>query len=327
MIKIYGTLGPACCKKETLMAMFLEGMSGVRLNLSHTTLPESAPWIESLHSAAAAAGVRTSLLIDMQGPELRLGALERPLTLNKGETMQLGTEDCTPPGGATVPECVAAALQPGQQVLLDDGKILVEVVATYPDGARCRVVRGGVLHSRKSIALPGSTLRPPVLTSADLFNLSKAKAFGVTGIMQPFVRTREDLLALRESLEKVGAAELLVYAKLENKEGVENLPTFLHLADEIVIARGDLGNSMPLWELPRVQKEISALCRKEDKPFMVVTQMLASMEHAAVPTRAEVSDIFNAVLDGAHSLMVTGETAVGEYPVETIRYLCRTANG
>ena len=181
-----------------------------------------------------------------------------------------------------------------------------------------------MLHSRKSVALPGRSVRLPALTESDLANIALAKDYGVTGVMQPFVRSREDLRAVRAALDAAGAEEVRLFAKIENKEGVSRLPELLDAADEIVIARGDLGNAVPLWELPALQKRISAACRAAGRPFMVVTQMLASMERSPVPTRAEVSDIFNAVLDGAASVMVTGETAVGQYPVETIDYLART---
>ena len=144
--------------------------------------------------------------------------------------------------------------------------------------------------------------------------------------MQPFVRSGEDLRTLRDALDQAGCGALRIYAKIENQRGMDRLPEILLEADEIVIARGDLGNAMPLWMLPAAQKKIAAACRAANKPFMVVTQMLASMEHSPVPTRAEVSDVFNAVLDGAASVMVTGETAVGEYPVNVIRYLADTVN-
>ena len=143
--------------------------------------------------------------------------------------------------------------------------------------------------------------------------------------MQPFVRSREDLIEVRRALEEAGCPEIRLFAKIENRAGVERLPELIPCCDEIVIARGDLGNAMELWELPAVQKYIAAACRAAGRDFMVVTQMLDSMTHRQVPTRAEVSDIFNAVLDGAASVMVTGETAAGEYPALAIRYLARTA--
>ena len=319
MPKIYGTLGPRCCDVETLRAMFDAGMTGVRLNLSHITLHDAAQEIENLHHAAGLCGTAADLLIDMQGPELRIGALESPLTLEEGQDITLGA------GGIPVPDLVLPCLTPGQELLLDDGKLLLEVLDCETRSVRARVLRGGSLTSRKSLALPGCSLHPPTLTEMDMENLSLAKGYGVTGVMQPFVRNRADLEAVRAALNRFGGKDIRLFAKVENQEGIRNLDELIPVCDEIVIARGDLGNAMPLWELPRVQKEISHRCREAGRDFMVVTQMLYTMEHNAVPTRAEVSDIFNAVCDGAASVMVTGETAVGDYPVEAIRYLARTA--
>ena len=165
----------------------------------------------------------------------------------------------------------------------------------------------------------------PALTDSDFENIKIASEYNITGVMQPFVRSADDLKAVREALNNSGGQDIKIYAKIENTTGVENLESFFEYADEIVIARGDLGNAVPLWELPGIQKDISSRCSDHHMPFMVVTQMLAYMEHSKVPTRAEVSDIYNAVCDGASSVMVTGETAVGDYPVEVIRYLVNTA--
>lgn len=319
MLDLYGTLGPACSDVETLAAMFEAGMTGLRLNLSHVTLPHAASQLAAMHEAAKRCGKCAQLLIDMQGPELRVGALPEPLELSEGQEITVGAE------GIPVPVLVLPHLLPGQQMLLDDGKLLLEILHTSTDFALARVLRGGVLRSRKSIALPGSRLHPPTMTELDLQNISYARQYGVTAVMQPFVRDRRDLETVRRALCDAGCDDIRLFAKIENLEGVANLEELIPACDEIVIARGDLGNAMPLWELPRLQKEIAAKCRAHGRAFMVVTQMLASMEHSAVPTRAEVSDIFNAVCDGAASVMVTGETAVGAYPVEVIRYLANTA--
>ena len=319
MPKIYGTLGPRCRDIQTLCDMFEAGMTGMRLNLSHITLHDAAEEIENLHRAAGKCGKRADLLIDLQGPELRIGALSRPLSLAAGQTVLLGA------GGIPVPPLALPFLIPGQELLLDDGKLLLTVLESCAQSARAQVLRGGTLESRKSLALPGCELHPPTLTEMDRENLSLAASYGVTGVMQPFVRDRADLETVRTALNRFGGENIRLFAKIENREGVRNLDELIPGCDEIVIARGDLGSAMPLWELPRVQKEISAKCRKADRAFMVVTQMLYTMERHAVPTRAEVSDIFNAVCDGAASVMVTGETAVGDYPVEAIRYLARTA--
>ena len=319
MLDFYGTLGPRCADVTTLRAMLDAGMTGMRLNLSHITLIEAEKEIEALHTAASLNGVKARLLIDMQGPELRIGALAHPLTLREGETVTLGAD------GIPIPMIALPCLVPGARLLLDDGKLLLKVTTTDDVSVRAEVMRGGTLTGRKSLAIPGAELHPPTMTEADLANIAMAKDYGVTGVMQPFVRDRADLEAVRAALDRAGGREIRLFAKIENREGVRNLDGLIAACDEIVIARGDLGNAVPLWELPRVQKEIAAKCREQGRAFMVVTQMLASMEHAAVPTRAEVSDVFNAVLDGASSVMLTGETAVGDYPVEAMRYLVKTA--
>lgn len=317
MVQIYGTLGPACSDTGTLARLFAAGMTGVRLNLSHAGLDRASEQIEHLHAAARRCGVTAQLLIDMQGPELRAGVLPAPLPLEDGASVRLGTDIPLPP--AVLPH-----LTPGQEVLLDDGKLLLRVTKPLPEGALALVERGGVLQSRKSAALPGVDVRLPAMTDSDRENLRLARNYGVTGVMQPFVRSREDLEAVRETLDASGGRDVRLFAKIENLDGVERLAELIPAADEMVIARGDLGNSGPLWKLPALQKRISAACREAGRPFMVVTQMLASMERHPVPTRAEVSDIFNAVLDGAASVMVTGETAVGSYPVEAMTYLANT---
>ena len=319
----YGTLGPACQEEAVLYQMFQEGMTGLRLNLSHKPLAACSDWIAQMYQAAERAGVEAQLLIDLQGPELRVGQFEEPLTLEEGQLWSVSQ--------LKLPESTIPYLIEGQPVLLDDGKLLAKVVGAQSVGTEgmedplVQIVRGGRLASRKSIALPGVTVPSPTLTQADLENLQVASQYGVTGVMLPFVRSAQDLITLREALQAAGAPEIRIYAKLESMEGVHMLEELLPYTDEIVIARGDLGNCMDLWQLPAVQKKVAAVCRRAGKPFMVVTQMLASMEHMAVPTRAEVSDIFNAVLDGASSVMVTGETAVGEYPVEVMKYLVKTS--
>ena len=319
-VKIYGTIGPACRYKEILKRMFQEGMDGVRLNLSHTSLEEASPLIESFHSAARECGLNAELLIDMQGPELRIGDMNAPFSLITGDL--IGIEDIP------FPEDVKAVLRdgdPGQEILLDDGKILLRTeFLPDPHDIRLRVVRGGLLESRKSAALPGCTFRTPAMTENDRTQIKRAKEYGVTAVMQPFVRSREDLIEVRDALGHSGCNDIRLLAKIENRDGIDRLKELIPHCDEIVIARGDLGNAMELWELPAAQKYISSVCREAGRDFMVVTQMLDSMIHRQVPTRAEVSDIFNAVLDGASSVMVTGETASGEYPVLAMCYLCRT---
>ena len=325
----YGTLGPSCADKETLRAMFDEGMTGVRLNLSHGTLSQNGGWVKSCMEAFAAskqalALSRPRLIIDLQGPELRIGDLREPVRLEEGNTVLLGGKDGCPDGAVPVPGILLETLKAGEQISLDDSAFLLEAQRPDGNGWRCRVLRGGLLTSRKSLAVLGREIPSPALTEEDLYNLDHAAEYGVTDLLQPFVRGAQDVKDVRAALHARGLSSVRIIAKIESMTGVEKLSEIITEADEICIARGDLGNAMPLWLLPGVQRRIARACKEAGKPFMVVTQMLHSMLHSAVPTRAEVNDIYTAVLSGASSVMLTGETAAGEYPVEAMRYLVRT---
>ena len=221
-----------------------------------------------------------------------------------------------------------ARFSPAEAVLSAGAYADEELKALLANRLSCRVERGGVLRSRKSLAVAGRELPASALTEMDMENLSRAREYGVTALMQPFVRGADDLRTVRAALRETGAEELKIFAKIENMTGLHRLDEILPLADVVVIARGDLGNAMPLWELPRAQTLIASKCRAAKRPFMVSTQMLHSMHHAAVPTRAEVTDVYQAARSGADYLLLTGETAVGEYPVEAMTYFAKiAANG
>lgn len=316
----YGTLGGACSAPETLRALFETGMTGARLNLSHTGLADCTSLLSQTYwPAAHAAGVEAHLIIDLQGPELRVGALEAPVEFPEGDTVMLGRD------GVPVPRTILDWAKPGHEISLDDSALLVRVEESSGAALRCRVLRGGVLKSRKSLSILGVQPDTPTLTPDDLANLDLAGALGVTHILQPFVRGKQDVEILRAELDKRGLNHIKIMAKIENQLGLDHLDEIIAAADQICIARGDLGNSMPLWELPGVQKDIARRCVMAGREFCLVTQLLWSMEQRAVPTRAEVLDIYNGVLDGASSLMLTGETAVGKYPVAAMEYLVKTA--
>ena len=314
-MKLYATLSPNCAKPQLLKEMFDNGMSGVRLNLSHVGLRASAPLLDALHQAEELAGKKAELIIDTQGPEIRIGAPGQTLVFEEGADAVFGE------GGIPVPEIVIPFLKEGQEILLDDGKIQLFM----KDGSAALVTRGGSFSGKKSMALPGAAIYPPTLTPEDLENISFAAEAGVTGLLQSFVRGKDDLAAVRSALDAAGGQDIKILAKVENADGIAHLDELIEGSDIVVIARGDLGNSMPLCKLPAAQKRIAAACRKAGRPFIVVTQLLSSMEERAVPTRAEVNDIFNSVLDGAYGLMVTGETAAGKYPAEVMKYLKNTA--
>ena len=317
--QIFATFGPACKEEYILQKMIEAGMTGMRLNLSHTTLEESKPYIEAYHNAAASLKVKPQILIDMQGPELRIGDLKHSLQLEEGQKVLIGED------GIPVPQVVIEALTVGAKILLDDGKILIKVTEMSEAEVQASVLRGGLLQGHKSIKIQNANVMMPVLTEHDIENIKVAKKYGVTALMQPFVRSGKDLCYVRDVLKEYHAQDIQIYAKIENRIGIENLENILPESDVCVIARGDLGNDMPLWELPKIQKEIEHICKKHHKPYIVVTQMLASMEERPLPTRAEVSDIFHAVYHGAWGVMITGETAVGHYPVEAVKYLTNTA--
>ena len=330
-LEIYGTLGPSCADTQILRQMFAKGITGMRLNLSHGTLRDSGHMISAFHDAAALEGVSPSLLIDMQGPELRIGTVAAGLTLSEGDDAVLRTAAFhkTADGEIPVPPEIYDNYEEGMVLLIDDGKIRLKAVGKEGEGDTARILAktetGGRLISRKSIAVLGKSVTGSTLTKQDLVNLGNAADAGVTDVMQPFVRSARDLMEVRKAMEERGAGNCRLFAKIENRAGIEAAEQILPLTDMLVIARGDLGNAVPLWELPYVQKEISLKCLRAGVPFMVVTQMLASMENSPVPTRAEVSDIFNAVADGASAVMITGESASGRYPVQASEYLVMTA--
>ena len=313
-MRYYATLGPSCCDTAALAALLRRGVTGFRLNLSHTPLAARTDWIAALHVAERETGLRAQLMIDLRGPEVRIGDMPVPLPLAEGAAVTLGAD-------IPVDGNVLDALRPGMTVLLDDGAMALTVV----DGGVCRVSRGGTLTGHKSLTLEGVDLRRPALCEADLADLSQAAALGVNTVMQPFVRSADDLCAVRAAMADSGLAHAELFAKIENQAGLDTLPDWMDLCDVVTIARGDLGSSLPLEQLPAAQKRIAALCRSRRKPFLVVTQLLHSMIDHPAPTRAEVLDIYNAVLDGADCLMLTGETAQGRYPAEASAWLIRVA--
>lgn len=318
-MRYFGTLGPNSHAVKTLTELFRAGMTGMRLNLSHGHLADHQDWIDSLVKAAnKTRRTRYELLVDLNGPELRIGEVDGQVLLSPGQKIIIGK------GGLAVPQEVFQVLKGADYVLMDDGRLRLLCVEVTEERACLEVQRGGYLSSHKSMAIEGKSVDLPTLNAKDIANIEVMKKYPVTGVMLPFVRGQADLYTLRQTLEHYDLKHVRIFAKIENMQGVRALPDLIDACDEVVIARGDLGNVMPVWELPAVQKEIAALCRQKQKPFMVVTQLLDSMIDHPTPTRAEISDIFNAVLDGADSLMVTGETAVGRYPDLVMRYLVNT---
>jgi len=316
-LEIYGTLGPSCCQREIIKKMLDAGMTGMRLNLSHCNLWERKDWIDEFHAACQLAGVKADLMIDMRGPEIRVNDLAVPLSLEENTVVELTDE--------VLPAILFSNAVQNDILLLDDGKIKLNILEVQPTRLKAHVIHGGLLKKRKSAALQGKSIQGPTLTESDIQNIQEANRFGVTSIMQPFVKSKKDLMDVKESLHLYNADNLRVFAKIENLEGVAHLEELLEDSDQIVIARGDLGNASGLIHLPTIQKQIENYCKKLNKPYMVVTEMLHSMQENPTPTRAEVSDVFHAVYHGASSIMLTGETASGKYPLEAMIYFVNVA--
>lgn len=310
MIELYGTIGPSCQTAEQMAELLAAGLTGFRLNLSHTTLAASAAQAEALREAERISGKKAELMIDLRGGELRTGTMA-PVAVQEGEIVSLGD------GGIVLDGDALSVLVPEQEILIDDGVVSL----TYLGSGKCRCLRGGTVASHKSVSLTGIELDRPAVAPEDHGDLAMASQVGVTAIMHPFVRRRSDLEQVRAAMHRYGLDDVRLFAKVEDREGLRNLPDWLPLCDVVTVARGDLGTALPPAELPRAQKEIARICRETGKPFLVVTHLLQSMVKSPTPTRAEVLDIYNAVLDGASALMLTGETAQGAYPLQAVQTL------
>lgn len=316
-LKIYGTLGPSCCTQEILEEMLISGMTGIRLNLSHCNLWDKKEWIDAFHQACTHMHQHADLMIDMCGPELRIQNFNGKVEW-KDKTQVILNEPL-------IPRSILTHAQINDMILIDDGKLRLRVQDIQENTLLCEVIFGGLLKPRKSIMIEGKTILGPALTENDIKNLKEAKSFGVTAIMQPFVSCKEDLITLKDTLHKLNADNLKIYAKIENQIGLDHLEELIPYCDVLVIARGDLGNACGLIQLPKVQKQIERICHKHHKPYMVVTEMLNSMIDRPVPTRAEVSDVYHAVYHGASEIMLTAETASGQYPVEAMKIFVQVA--
>ena len=259
--KIYGTIGPACCDTEMLVHLFEKGMTGIRINLSHADLEEADAWISGIHSAWSRLHDGTpEILIDLRGPELRIGTLGAERLLKEGDGLSLvadGQNNLFDPTEIPVPGTLLVALAPGQEILLDDGRIALKVEEQFRCGSsvavECTVVRGGVLKSGKSIAAPGVEIQTPTLTERDYRNLARVKQCRITGVMLPFVRNQEDLKNLKEALINEDAGDIRIFAKIENLQGMEHLGELLPHCDEIVIAK-EIWGMRCLWQSFRARR-------------------------------------------------------------------------
>ncbi len=323
--KIVATIGPASSSPEAIAALIEAGIDGARLNMSHGTQENHAVSAERLREAEAAAGRPIALIADLQGPKLRIGELAAPLLLERGGTCVVAAQDQAKGDDLPVaPSVIGSVLAAGIDVLIDDGLVRLRVRTMEGGRAVCDVVTGGTITSHKGVNLPGVSLPIASLTRKDFDDVDWAVEQGVDYVALSFVRSAADVRALRTYLEARGSSAWVI-AKIEKAEAVAALDDVLRESDAVMVARGDLGVEIGAADVPLLQKRIIAHALERGKPVITATQMLESMIHAPEPTRAEASDVANAVLDGTSAVMLSGETAVGEYPVQAVQVMDRIA--
>ncbi|RAY16469.1 pyruvate kinase [Actinomadura craniellae] len=323
--KIVSTIGPACSSRAQIRALVEAGIDVARLNMSHGDHAQHEQVYRYLREAADVTGRGVGILADLQGPKIRIGRFaEGPVRLTLGDEFTITTDDV--PGTrkevSTGYHGLPGDVAPGDTVLIDDGRVALEV--TDVDGPRVhtKVLVGGMISDNKGLNLPGVAVSVPALTEKDETDLRWALRLGVDMVALSFVRTPEDATACHRIMEEEGARVPLI-GKLEKPQAVERLPEIVAAFDGLMVARGDLGVELPLEQVPIVQKRAIELCREKARPVIVATQMLESMISAPRPTRAETSDVANAVFDGADAVMLSGETSVGQYPIESVRTMGR----
>lgn len=323
--KIVATIGPATSSPEMVGALVRAGMDAARLNFSHGTHAQHAERVELVRAAQADAGRPIALIADLQGPKLRVGELEQPIRLNRGDDAVI-TFDASATDGAipVLPAVLGEVLRPGHDLLIDDGHVHLKVEEIENGRARCKVLAGGDVSSAKGVNVPGVPIPIPSLTDKDRTDLEFALGLGVDFVALSFVRAASDIRELRALLSGTDA-EVHVIAKIEKAEAVDALLEIAIESDALMVARGDLGVEIGPASVPLLQKRIILAALDRGKPVITATQMLESMEHRPEPTRAEASDVANAILDGSSALMLSGETAIGEYPVESVGYMDRIA--
>jgi pyruvate kinase len=320
--KIVATLGPAWEDPARMAALIDAGVDVVRINASHGTPAIRAGWIERLRQVTQSRRDAVAVLLDLQGPRIRIGALPEPLRLAAGQIVVFAPEDEAAPGEIpTTYDALATDVHVGARILLDDGLIALEVTDVRDRRVTAVVHYGGELKSHKGMNLPGIEVSAPALTEKDLEDVAQAAAVGVDYVALSFVRRPEDMERLRTLVPR----STKVVAKIEKDTALRNLCGILDASDAIMVARGDLGVELPFEEVPLMQKQIIREAGLHGKPVITATQMLESMCHAPRPTRAEASDVANAILDGTDAVMLSAETAIGEFPLEAVRAMDRIA--
>lgn len=322
--KIVSTLGPASSDIRTVQNLVLAGMSVARLNFSHGTHEEHQKRIETVKQVREKLGLPVAIMLDTKGPEIRLGKLKNgKIELKDGQRLWLVREELEGDEEriSLLPPSIIPTLLKNMLVLLDNGYIVTHIVEVTRDGICIEVDHGGVLHSTKGVNIPEVDTELPSLTKKDVDDIKFGCEMDVDIIAASFIRTSEDVIAIKKLVEIEGKPEISIISKIENRQGVKNFDSILQVSDGIMIARGDLGVELPLNKVPRLQKMMIRKCYLSAKTSVTATQMLESMIVNPRPTRAEASDVANAIYDSTSAVMLSGETAIGRYPVETVKVM------
>ncbi|WP_396162709.1 pyruvate kinase [Flavobacterium sp.] len=325
--KIVATLGPACSSKEVIKNMIEAGVNVFRINFSHADYADVLERINIIRELNEEFGYTTSILADLQGPKLRVGVMKEDVVVSKGDLITfttaedvLGTASRVYMNYKEFPKDV----NPGERILLDDGKLIFEVTKTDKNTeVEAVVVQGGPLKSKKGVNLPNTKVSLPALTQKDIKDALFAIENNVDWIALSFVRTSKDLEELQDLIAKHSDHKIPIIAKIEKPEAVENIDKIVAFCDGLMVARGDLGVEVPAEEVPLIQKKLIHRAKTARIPVIVATQMMETMITSLTPTRAEVNDVANSVMDGADAVMLSGETSVGNYPVEVIETMTR----
>lgn len=324
--KIVATLGPASSDKNVLKNMILKGVDVCRLNFSHGTQADHLKVINTIKEINEENSFNVGILADLQGPKIRIGSMiEGGANLINGTTVEITTKELIGDNKRIYITYDNFPKDVGENeiILLDDGKLQLKVLKTNrKDSVKCEVIHGGILTSRKGVNLPNTKVSIPSITDEDIDNLKFALKHGADWIAMSFVRTADDIIRGKKIIEEEGS-QARVIAKIEKPEAIQNIDEIIAASDGIMVARGDLGVEMPMEEVPGLQKIIVQKCRNLSKPVIIATQMLESMITTPRPTRAEVNDVANSVLDGADAVMLSGETSVGEFPEIVIDTMCK----
>ena len=326
--KIICTIGPSCSNEETLRQMCLEGMNVARLNFSHGTHEEHLDKIRMLKKIRRELGLPLAIMLDTKGPEYRIRRFENgKVMLKEGDAFTFTVRDVVGDSSCVSVNYAGLArdLEVGDRILLNNGLLVFEVESLTDTDVHCRVVVGGELSDRKSMSFPGKVLKQVYLSEQDKSDISFGVEQGVDFLACSFVSTRQDMVDIRTFLEEIGGQGIGLIAKIENQSGIDHIDEICQECDGIMIGRGDMGVEIPFEELPAIQKKLITKCRLLGKRVITATEMLESMIYNPRPTRAETSDVANAVYDGTSAIMLSGETAAGKYPVLALRTMARIA--